>query len=99
MAASARWKRQLLADQVQGLYRASYKVEFFQGKDFPGGNLRQAQRLTEFRAQGLVGFMLRVWSVFLPRDWLVLMLSCSGAECVSLVLVSVSKFVSFTGIF
>lgn len=77
MAASARWKRQPLVDQIQGLYRAFYKVEFFQGKDFPGGNLGQAQRLTEFHAQGLVGFMLRGWSVFLPRDWLILMLGQS----------------------
>lgn len=30
------------ADQVQGVYRASYGVEFFQGKDFQDGNLGQS---------------------------------------------------------
>lgn len=53
--------------------------------------------LVVFQSLSLV--MLRDWLDFVFMDWLIFVLSCSGAECISLALVSEPRCVSFTGAF
>ena len=57
--------------------------------------LGQAWRLAGFHAEELAVFTLRNWLVFLLRGWLIFVQSWSGAESISLYLVSEPKCVFF----